>query len=108
MLRHFLTTLEVSFMLPESSIMLLENIYSTYATHDDYHLRSSYFYSTGHWAEFSAIDVGVLVYILLLCSQQKQPNLELMTQPKQLIGLSPVSFSLSRHKHRGCIRVNVT
>jgi hypothetical protein len=35
-------TLEVSFM-------LLENIYSTGITHDNCHLRSSYFYSTGQW-----------------------------------------------------------
>ncbi len=34
-------------MLLESSIMLLENIYSTGATHDDHHFWSSYFYSTG-------------------------------------------------------------
>jgi hypothetical protein len=36
-----LMTLEVSFM-------LLEIIYSTCITHDDRHLQSSYFYSTGH------------------------------------------------------------
>jgi hypothetical protein len=36
-----LMTLEVSFM-------LLENIYSTRVTHDDCHLRLSYFYSTVH------------------------------------------------------------
>ncbi len=42
-----LTTLEVSFMLLDSSITLLENIYSTGVTHDDCHLRSSYFYDTG-------------------------------------------------------------
>jgi hypothetical protein len=44
-----LTTLEVSFMLQESSIMLSESIYHTGMTYDDYHLCSSYFYSTGHW-----------------------------------------------------------
>jgi hypothetical protein len=39
-------TPEVSFMmLLESSIMLLENIYSI--SHDDRHLEKSYFYSTG-------------------------------------------------------------
>jgi hypothetical protein len=43
-----LTTLDVSFMLLELSIMLLENIYSTGVTHDNRHLQSSYFYSTGH------------------------------------------------------------
>jgi hypothetical protein len=32
----------------EPSIMLLENIFSSRVTHDDRHLRSSYFYSTGH------------------------------------------------------------
>jgi hypothetical protein len=46
--RHFLATLEVSFRLLESSIMLLVNIYSTGITHDNCHLRLSYFYSTGH------------------------------------------------------------
>ncbi len=46
--RHFLMTLEVSFTLLESSILLLENINSTGITHDVCHLRSSYFYSTGH------------------------------------------------------------
>ncbi len=35
--------LEVSFMLLESSIMLLEKIYSTGITQDDRHLRLSYF-----------------------------------------------------------------
>jgi hypothetical protein len=44
-----LITLKVSFMLLESSIMLLETIDSTGVTYDDRHLRSSYFYSTGHW-----------------------------------------------------------
>jgi hypothetical protein len=33
---------EVSVMLPELSIMLLENIYSTGITHDDHHLGLSY------------------------------------------------------------------
>jgi hypothetical protein len=33
---------ELSIMLPESSIMLLENIFSTGVTHDDRHLRPSY------------------------------------------------------------------
>ncbi len=46
--RHFLTTLEVSFMLLDSSIVLLENNHSTDNTHDDSHLRASYLYSTGH------------------------------------------------------------
>ncbi len=43
-----LTTLDLLFMLLESSIMLLENIYSEGASHDDCNLRWSYFYSTGH------------------------------------------------------------
>jgi len=33
-----LMTLEVSFMLPELSIMLLENIYSSGDTHDHHHI----------------------------------------------------------------------
>jgi hypothetical protein len=34
------------------------------------------------WAEFSTVDVGVLVYAVQLHSQQKQPNLKLKTHPK--------------------------
>jgi hypothetical protein len=44
-----LTTLEVSFT-------LLENIYSRGITHDDFHLRSSYFYSAGHWFQQWRLD----------------------------------------------------
>ncbi len=36
-------------MLLESSIMLLNNIYSIDPTQDDCHLQSSHFHSTGHW-----------------------------------------------------------
>jgi hypothetical protein len=36
----------VILMALDVSIMLLENIYSTGFTHDDRHIRSSYFYST--------------------------------------------------------------
>jgi hypothetical protein len=46
--RVLIMLLESSIMLLESSIMLLQNIYSTDITHDDCHLRSSYFYSSGH------------------------------------------------------------
>ncbi len=56
-----LKTLEVSFMLLESSIMLLESIYSTGITHDDHHLQSSYFYSTGHSNKKQMILVLVTV-----------------------------------------------
>jgi hypothetical protein len=42
------TTLEVSFMLLELSIVLLEGINSTGITHDDCHLRLSCFYSAGY------------------------------------------------------------
>jgi len=42
-----LMTLELSSMLLESSIMLLQSIYSTSITHEDRHLRLSDFYSTG-------------------------------------------------------------
>jgi hypothetical protein len=38
-----LTTLEVSFLLLDLSIMLLEKICNTGVTHDDHHLWSSYF-----------------------------------------------------------------
>jgi hypothetical protein len=40
-----MAALEVSFMFLESSIVLLENIYSTVVTHDDRHMP---FYSKGH------------------------------------------------------------
>jgi len=33
----------------EPSIVLLENIYSTGITYDDFHLQSLYFLSIGHW-----------------------------------------------------------
>jgi hypothetical protein len=48
-----LTTLEVSFM-------VLEHIYSTGVTHDDRHLLSSYFYSTGHKPEWSVNLLNLL------------------------------------------------
>ncbi len=38
---------EMSVMLPELSIMLLENIYSTGIAHDDPHLELSYINNTG-------------------------------------------------------------
>jgi hypothetical protein len=38
-----LTTLELSFMLLELAIMLLENIYSTGVTHDDRHSQLPHF-----------------------------------------------------------------
>jgi hypothetical protein len=43
-----LTTLEMSFMLLETSITLLENIYSTGVTHDDHNMTIEMFYSIGH------------------------------------------------------------
>ena len=59
-----LMTMKVSFMLLESSVMLLENIYSTGITHDDSNLQSSYFYSTGYWGQYQntfKTVVGLLV-----------------------------------------------
>jgi hypothetical protein len=38
------------------SIMLQESIYRVGVTHDDRHLRSSYFYSANHW--LSTLDQG--------------------------------------------------
>ncbi len=52
-----LMTLEVSFMLPETSIMLLENIHSTGITHDNCHLQSSYFYSTSFFIGYKIIQI---------------------------------------------------
>jgi hypothetical protein len=43
------------------SIMLLENIYNTSITHDDHHLRLSYFYRTGRWSEANATEAVFLV-----------------------------------------------
>jgi len=43
-----LTTLELSFMLLETSITLLEKIYSTGVTHGDHNITIKIFYSTGH------------------------------------------------------------
>ncbi len=42
-----------SFMLLESSIMYLENIYSTGVTNDDHHLQLSYLCSAGHKSNIS-------------------------------------------------------
>jgi hypothetical protein len=50
--------------------MLLHNIYGTDITHDDHHLRSSYFYCTGHWTEFSTLEVAA--YLLGTCAAMKQ------------------------------------
>jgi hypothetical protein len=44
------------------------------------------FYSTGLWAEFSTLDVGMFVCAVQLCSKTKQHILELKTRPKQLLG----------------------
>jgi hypothetical protein len=49
--------LESSIVFLESSIMLLENIYSTGITQDDCHLRSLYFYSTGHRSYQQILDL---------------------------------------------------
>jgi hypothetical protein len=47
-------------MLLESSIMLLENIYSTSVTHDARHLRLSCFYRTGPWRRKKATQLQIL------------------------------------------------
>jgi hypothetical protein len=52
-----LMTLEVSFMLIVTSIMLLDNIYSTGITHDNCHLQSSYFYSTLVFIGYKIIQI---------------------------------------------------
>ncbi len=43
-----LTTLDLSFMLLESSVMLLVKINGIGVTHDDYHMTIKIFYSTSH------------------------------------------------------------
>ena len=43
---------------------------------------------------FSTLNLGIFIYTLLLCSLQKQPNLKLQTQPKQLLGYLPLAFAL--------------
>jgi hypothetical protein len=50
--------------------MLLKNIYNTGIIHDDFHLRSSYFYSTGHWLGH-AIDISKRSKLLKLISKEK-------------------------------------
>jgi hypothetical protein len=44
-----LSPMIVILMTLEALFMLLEHIYSTGVTHDDRHLRLSYFYSTSLW-----------------------------------------------------------
>ncbi len=41
------------------------------------------------WAEFSTLDVGVYVCAMQMPSREKQPNLNLRTQPKQTFGSVP-------------------
>ena len=56
--------------------------------------------ATKTWTNFSqrekrtTLDVGVNVYDMQLPSQQKQPNLKLKTQPKQLLGYLLLAFAL--------------
>jgi hypothetical protein len=52
-------------MLLESLIMLLKNIYGTGVTHDDRHLRSLYFYSTGHWLLMANLTNVITLVIAL-------------------------------------------
>jgi hypothetical protein len=74
-----------SFMLLESSIALLENIHSAGVTHDDHHLRSSYFYSAGHSLEMLSVR-NTLAY----CAAEKKGFVTLTTGPLEVL----------RHRHR--------
>ncbi len=63
-----LTTLEVSFMLPESSIMLLENIYSTAIIHDNRHMMIKIFsqdssHDKSKWQRQSTLAYGTALLI---------------------------------------------
>ncbi len=49
------------------------------------------------WAEFSTLGVGMCVYFTQLHPQQKQPNLKLTTQPKQLIIMLCVIYAEGRY-----------
>ncbi len=57
------------------------------------HVFSLYVYAHGQtlankdetWAEFSSLDVAMLVYAMNFHSLYKQPNLKLKTQPGQLL-----------------------
>jgi hypothetical protein len=49
-----------------------------------------------NWAEFSTLDEDVLVSPMKLLSSQKQPNLKLKTQPKQLLGYLLLAYALPR------------
>ncbi len=50
-------------------------------------------------AEFSTLDVGVLVYAMQLHSCPKQPHLKMFTWPKQLLASLPLTFPLPAHTH---------
>ncbi len=47
------------------------------------------------WAEFSTLDVGVLVYDIRSQSWEGQSNLKVKTQPRQLLGYLPLAFMLT-------------
>ncbi len=46
------------------------------------------------WAEFSTLEVAACVTMHLRSGVAKQPNLELKTQPKQLLGSLPLVIAL--------------
>ncbi len=46
------------------------------------------------WAEFSIIDVGRASTQINECTSSKQPNLQLKTQPKLVLGSLPLAFAL--------------
>ncbi len=47
------------------------------------------------WVEFSTLEVAAACILHLLSSVTIQPNLELKTQPKQLLGSLPLVIALS-------------
>jgi hypothetical protein len=51
------------------------------------------------WAEFSTLDVGVLANAVQWPSLQKQPNLKLKSQPKQLMASLLLAFTLPIKAH---------
>ncbi len=83
-----MVTLEVIFMLLESSIMLLKFIYSTGTTHDNHHLPLSYFYSTGHWIDCVLTPIHhLLAFICLSCSDLNPIHWELPQDNPEDVGV---------------------
>ncbi len=74
--------------------MTIINDYSTGFIYDHPLRSSKYFYNTGHWAEFSTLEVAILHAAAFFMSTVKLPSLQLKTWPKQLLGPLPLVIAL--------------